>query len=167
MQSTGQTSTQAVSLVPMQGSQMIYAITLIIVLHGCDPAWTALFAPIRPILGRYEVWAVADPIEAVAEPGWTIERLDPLDAFGAAGSYDRSRLARVYGGTRPLVARGWQQRGKEFTSMTLISPYPDVTFSRLEGGTLVIRWVLERAAPHPAADPESPARAGGEAAAAR
>ena len=154
-------------MVPTHGSQMIYAIALI-VLHGCDPAWAALFAPIRPVLGRYEICVVADPIEAVAEPGWTIERLDALDAFGAAGSYDRSKLAQLYGGTRPLVAHGWQQLGNQFTSTTLISPYPDVTFSRLEGGTLVIRWILQRASTDSSADAGlSPARAVREAVAAR
>ena len=120
------------------------------------------------MLGRYEICVVADPIEAVAEPGWTIERLDALDAFGAAGSYDRSKLAQLYGGTRPLVAHGWQQLGNQFTSTTLISPYPDVTFSRLEGGTLVIRWILQRASTDSSADAGlSPARAVREAVAAR
>ncbi len=119
---------------------MIYAIAFI-VLHGCDPALTALFTPIRPVLGHYEVCAFSDPISSLAGPGWLVERLDPLDAFGAAGSYDRARLARLYGSERPLVARGWQQRGTEFTSTTLISPYPDAALSHLEPGTLAIRWI--------------------------
>ena len=69
MQSTGQTSTQAVSLVPTQGSQMIYAIALILLALSecwnrapldCDPALARLFMPLRPRLGTYEVCATSD-----------------------------------------------------------------------------------------------------------
>src|SRR4029079_13946779 len=67
MQSTGQTSTHAVSLVPMHGSQMIYATGLMILAanpaqegapapqYRCGPAFTRLFTPPRPLMGRYEV----------------------------------------------------------------------------------------------------------------
>ena len=53
MQSTGHTSTQAVSLVPTHGSQMIYAIAFMILAAQWtrDPALTALFTPEVP-------WAV-------------------------------------------------------------------------------------------------------------
>lgn len=120
---------------------MIYATTfMFIVLQACDPRLAALFVPVRPVAGHYDVCAVPDPIEAVADRGWTIDRLEPLDAFGAAGSYDRSRVSRLYGGLRPQVAHGWRQRGSQFESITLISPYPDPTLSHLERGTLQIRW---------------------------
>src|SRR5215470_6180368 len=118
MQSTGQTSTHAVSFVPMHGSQMIYAIFLIIS-QTCDPALAALFTPLHPRLGRYEVCATERPIEEVAERGWTIESLEPLDAFGTAGSYDRFAVTRLYGGRRARVAHGWREEAGRFESITL------------------------------------------------
>src|SRR5438093_4655403 len=111
MQSTGQTSTHAVSFVPTQGSQMIYAIALSMI---CDPLLTALFTPPRPQLGRYEVCTTSEPLEAAGAQGAAageavrIEALEPLDAFGAAGPYNRATLVRLYGGTRVRVARRWQ-----------------------------------------------------------
>src|SRR5919198_161536 len=101
MQSTGQTSTHAVSLVPMHGSQITYAILFMIV-H----AWQATGSP-RPQL---------------------VEGCDPV----------RAALSRLYGGRRPRVARGWRRRGDVFESVTLISPYPDASLSRLNPGTMVI-----------------------------
>src|SRR4029450_6441787 len=128
MQSTGQTSTHAVSFVPMHGSQMIYATVLIMIAQTCDPALTALFTPPHPQAGRYEVCTTTDPIETVAEHGWTIEALDPLDPAGSAGPYDRFAVSRLYGGRRVQVARGWHEplgsaRDRQdgvFESITLI-----------------------------------------------
>ena len=71
-----------------------------------------------------------------------IEPLEALDAFGAAGTYNRAALARLYGGTRVRVARRWQQRDDQFVSETLLSPYPDPTLTRLNPGTMVIRFTL-------------------------
>src|SRR2546428_11091291 len=98
MQSTGQTSTHAVSFVPMQGSQMMYATLIIMIAQTCDPALTVLFTPPHPRVGRYEVCTSIDPIEAVAERGWTLEAPEPLDAFGSAGPCDRLPGSRLYGG---------------------------------------------------------------------
>src|SRR5262245_16474373 len=119
MQSTGHTSTQAVSLVPIQGSQMIYAILLILLaLTGsleeavCDPALARLFAPARPVLGRYEVCTTAAALEEQPADGFTyggVEHLEALDIFGTAGSYDRAKLAQLYNGRRARVLRGWRQ----------------------------------------------------------
>lgn len=152
MQSTGHTSTHAVSLVPMHGSQMIYAIAFI-VLQTCRPApeLAALFVPVRPELGRYEVCVTDETIDQAVEDGSpeglryrfaAIEPVEALDAFGVAGSYDRSKLSQLYGGSRPRVARGWRQDGDRFESVTLISPYPDAALGRLHPGTLVIRWII-------------------------
>src|SRR5229473_7226337 len=108
MQSTGQTSTHAVSLVPTHGSQMIYAnpfiiLAIVAALEGapytCDPALTALFTPARPELGRYEVCTTDQPLEGDAEA------LEALDAFGASGSYDRAALQFLYSGARVRVQR--------------------------------------------------------------
>ena len=127
---------------------MIYAIT-VIVLQGCDPAFTALFTPIRPTLGHYEVCASEARIEETIADGrpegrhyTEPERIDALDAFGAAGSYDRAKVAKLYGGLRPTVAHGWRKTAEHFESITLISPYPDASLSRLRDGTLMIRWII-------------------------
>ena len=125
----------------MHGSQMIYA-TVLILLASCDPALRTLFTPPEPRLGRYEVCASDAPLEAVN--GGPIEALEALDAFGAAGTYDRPKLSRLYGGTRVRVARGWTQTAGTFQSITRLSPYPDATLTRLLPGTLEIRWTVGR-----------------------
>jgi hypothetical protein len=115
----------------------------------CDPLLGALFTPPRPELGRYEVCTTSAALESVAaETGARgqearIEALEALEAFGAAGPYNRAALARLYGGTRVHVVRRWQQRGNQFISETLLSPYPDATLTRLNSGTMVIRFILE------------------------
>ena len=120
-------------------------VLLITTLVSCDPALTALFTPPRPGLGRYEVCTTTDPLGEVAEraagPHYgPTELLEPFDAFGAAGSYDRAALARLYAGTRVRVARGWIRYVDRFESVTLLSPYPDATLTRLLPGTMVITW---------------------------
>ncbi|MCU1386399.1 MAG: hypothetical protein JWL71_5096 [Acidobacteria bacterium] len=125
-------------MVPMHGSQMIYA-TLLILLASCDPALVALFTPAHPRLGRYEVCASGDPLQPVN--GGAIEVLEALDAFGTAGAYDRPALSRLYGGTRVQVARGWTRTGDRFESITRLSPYPDASLTHLLAGTLEIRFI--------------------------
>jgi hypothetical protein len=125
----------------MHGSQMIYAIGLII-LASCDPALERLFTPPHPHLGRYQVCASGESIQALN--GGPIEALEALDAFGAAGTYDRPALSRLYGGTRVQVARGWTMTDGRFESITRLSPYPDRSLTRLLPGTLEIRWTLDR-----------------------
>jgi hypothetical protein len=122
----------------MHGSQMIYA-TVLILLVSCDPALVGLFTPPHPRLGRYEVCASDAPLQPVNGGG--IEALEALDAFGAAGTYDRPALSRLYGGTRVQVARGWTRTGNRFESITRLSPYPDASLTRLLPGTLEIRFI--------------------------
>jgi len=110
---------------------------------SCDPALTALFTPSRPSVGRYEVCTTTDPLVDVAAAGphyGPTELVEPPDAFGAAGPYDRAALARLYAGKRVRVARGWMEYVDRFESVTLLSPYPDATLTRLLPGTMVIRW---------------------------
>src|SRR5262245_1501570 len=115
---------------------------------GCDPELARLFTPLRPVLGRYEVCTTSAPLldtargEGQEDP--VVEELEPLDAFGSAGRYDRAALARLYGGRRVRVARGWKEEGRRFESVTLLSPYPDASLTRLHEGTMVIRWILSR-----------------------
>lgn len=97
-------------------------------------------------MGRYELCVSPDGLEANRTDGTKygeIEQLEPLDAFGSAGRYDRSKLVRLYGGRRVSVLRGWRQQGDRFESVTLLSPYPDAALTRLHPGTLIIRWIRE------------------------
>jgi hypothetical protein len=106
---------------------------------ACDPALAVLFTPRRPLMGRYEVCAAPEPIGA--DDG---EALEALDAFGAAGVYKRSALARLYGGRRVRVVRRWTAAGGRFESVTRLSPYPDATLTRLLPGTMEIRFTIDR-----------------------
>jgi hypothetical protein len=120
-------------------------LTTLTALFSCDPALTALFTPLRPSVGRYEVCTTTDPLVDVAAAGphydyGPTELLEAPDAFGAAGRYDRAALARLYAGKRVRVARGWIEYVDRFESVTLLSPYPDATLTRLLPGTMVIRW---------------------------
>jgi hypothetical protein len=135
---------------------MIYAITLILLaLAGmfesapaaaCDPALAGLVAPARPRLGTYEVCTTDEMAARVlsregfqaAEP----ERLEVLDALGAASAYDRARAAQLFNGRRIEVRRGWRVLDGRFESMTTLSPYPDATLTNLQQGTLTIRWSI-------------------------
>jgi hypothetical protein len=118
------------------------------ILVSCDPGLAALFAPPHPGLGRYEVCTTAEAIEAVADSGRAeehygdLEALESLDAFGTESGYDRSRLARLYGGTRVRVVHGWKASPGSFESVTLLSPYPDPSLTRLIPGTMAIRWTI-------------------------
>ena len=112
------------------------------ILVSCDPALVPLFTPPHPRVGRYEVCVLDEPLRPVN--GGAVEALEALDAFGAAGTYDRSKLARLYLGRRVQVARGWNRVGGRFESITRLSPYPDATLTHLLSGTLEIRWTVDR-----------------------
>jgi hypothetical protein len=120
------------------------------------PAWrdapehVRLFAPAAH-LQRYRAWVTAADLDAVLEaldadpslvraPGaWAPRAEAATDAFGRSGSYDRWKLARLYGGRQVRVARGVRLGGgRAAESWTLISPYPAPDLSRLESGTLRI-----------------------------
>jgi hypothetical protein len=113
-------------------------------LYTCDPALTALFTPPHPQLGHYAVCTTPEPLEALVGTSAQPEALEALDAFGAAGPYDRASLARLYGGTRVRVVRGWAESAGRFESFTRLSPYPDRSLTRLLPGTMEIRWTLAR-----------------------
>jgi len=110
-------------------------------LVACDPALAVLFTPRHPQMGHYEVCTTDQPIDQAAPAGTPIEAIEPLDAFGAAGTYDRSKLARLYAGERARVAYRWRREGDAFESVTFISPYPDATLTHLSPGTMLIRWI--------------------------
>lgn len=119
------------------------------------PSHARLFTPLQAPEGAYAVTVLEEGIEDAlrtvkdtlapgARPGdpagsWQVQHLDPLEALGAGGTYDRSKVARLYVGRRVSVVRGPVERGgKVVAAATLLSPYPDATLSRLEPGTLVI-----------------------------
>lgn len=118
----------------------------------CDPALAALFVPPASSAGVYQVCTTETPLltlvaEHVSNPTVSgaivygdVETLEPLDAFGRAGSYDPAALTRLFGGRRVQVVRGWSGQGRTFESRTLISPYPNATLTRLLPGTLIIIW---------------------------
>jgi len=83
---------------------------------------------------------VAPDADSLQAPGsWTARSEGPLDAFGTGGTYDRWKLARLFGSHPPQVARGPRVRnGLVEESWTLVSPYPAADLSRLEQGTLLI-----------------------------
>jgi hypothetical protein len=93
------------------------------------------------------VCTIPRPLEGVAIEGFTyttVEFLEVLDAFGAAGSYNRPALAQLYRGRRVAVVRGWRDTPTRFESVLQLSPYPDPSLNRLEQGTMIIRWIAER-----------------------
>jgi hypothetical protein len=90
-------------------------------------------------LGRYEICTTPEPI-----PEDRGEALEALDAFGAAGLYRRSVLARLYGGRRVRVERLWEEYPDRFESVTRLSPYPDASLTRLLSGTMEIRFTISR-----------------------
>jgi len=126
---------------------MILAL-LVAALVACDPALTALFTPPHPRVGGYQICTTTEPLDSLTAeaPGGPRygppEMLEPLAAFGAAGPYDRAALARLYGGKRVRVVRGWIERRARFESITLLSPYPDATLTRLLPGTMIISWTM-------------------------
>ena len=79
-----------------------------------------------------------DDPSLVRTPGaWTARSQPALDAFGKSGSYDRWKLARLYGSRQPRVVRGARMvAGRLAESWMLVSPYPSTDLTRLEPGTL-------------------------------
>ena len=122
------------------------------------PVYLPLFAPSGPRSAAYHIYVTRLDIQTVLKqissdsstlhaPGsWMPTPQLPSDAFGQTGRYDRSRLARLYGATRAMVARGPRGSapstplgaGRPTEGWTLISPYPSGDMQRLEPGTMLI-----------------------------
>lgn len=77
-----------------------------------------------------------DPM--AVDGAWHVERSGVFDAFGAEGPYDKARLARLFGGLLPSVARGSLVTTAGRLAITLLSPCPDVSLSSLRPETMVI-----------------------------
>ena len=80
------------------------------ILVSCDPALVPLFTSPQPRLGRYEVCVLDEPLRPVN--GGAVESLEALDAFGAAGTYDRSKLARRKKRRQGRIAGVGRRRGR-------------------------------------------------------
>ena len=116
-----------------------------------------LFVPFGTRAAAYRIFVTTLPIDSLLgrlaqdpsllhPPGaWVATPVLPADAFGQTGRYDRSRLARLYGARRPVVARGPRgAAGRPAEAWTLVSPYPSRDLTRLEPGTMLIVMDLER-----------------------
>jgi hypothetical protein len=120
------------------------------------PGYLRLFAPFGTRAAAYRIFVTTLPVDALLgrlapdpsllhPPGaWVPASVLPIDAFGQTGRYDRSKLARLYGARRPVVARGPRGAGGQpAEAWTLISPYPSRDLTRLEPGTMLIVVDLE------------------------
>ena len=114
------------------------------------PAYVALFTPAVP-RGAYSTYVSPQPLDTLLDalrtdpstlhpPGaWSPQPTIALDAFGRTGTYNPWTVARLYGARRARVARGPRHLPDGTSeSWTLISPYPNAAFDRLESGTLLI-----------------------------
>jgi hypothetical protein len=119
------------------------------------PELAKQFTPLRAPAGAYEVMVLEEGIERARERVLTavhtasaatpsreapaVRSLDPLQAFGRAGTYNQTTVARLYTGRKANVVRiPVEQHGRTIAAITLISPYPDPTLTHLEEGTMVI-----------------------------
>jgi hypothetical protein len=125
------------------------------------PGLARLFTPRHAPSGAYEVVVLDGGIEQARDTVLTLLRdgswsaaaagtppvreLDPLEAFGEAGSYDRTTVARLYTGRKARVVRvPVEKDGRAVAAVTLVSPYPDPSLSRLEEGTMLILLHVDR-----------------------
>jgi hypothetical protein len=114
---------------------------------ACSNALARIFAPpnvAASLSRRSEVCQSTAALEAVLPAGWFSEAVAAADLFAAADPHVKRRVAMLYGGQRPLVARGWIATEGTLESLTLISPRPDPASGRLLPGTLLIRVVTNR-----------------------
>jgi hypothetical protein len=88
---------------------------------------------------------LADPAVLRPPGAWQPRAMIPYDAFGLAGSYNRWKVAGLYGSRRAHVAYGPRLDQGQTESWTLIAPYPDAGLQRLEPGTLIIVLRIPRA----------------------
>jgi hypothetical protein len=114
-----------------------------------DDGLQRAFTPATFAAGSFAVHRSAETIARLAArlraldpapaPGaWDVERAGVFDAFGGEGPYDKARLARLFGGSSPTVARGTLVTAAGRRAFTLISPCPDASLSSLRPETMVI-----------------------------
>lgn len=119
-------------------------VALLLTLAGWteSPLYRPLFTPPRLPEGIYQTYVSPRPIDwilADMQAGVEARPVSAFEAFGQSGGYNRWKLARLYGAKRANVARLPRvENGRVVEAWTLISPYPDPSFERLEPGTLLI-----------------------------
>jgi len=113
------------------------------------PEYLNLFAP-RAHRDAYRIYVsplgldetlralLADPAVQHPPGAWTPESISPFDAFGRTGSYNRWKLAGLYGNRRARVARGPRVDRGHVETWMLVAPYPDPALKHLEPGTLIL-----------------------------
>ena len=118
-----------------------------------DDGLRRLFTPATFPPGTFTVHRSDERIERLAarlralDPApvagaWRVDGAGVFDAFGAEGPYDKPRLARLFGGSSPSVARGTLVTATGRLAFTLLSPCPDQSLSSLRPGTMVIATKL-------------------------
>jgi hypothetical protein len=118
-----------------------------------DEGLRLAFTPATFAAGSFAVHRSAEAIARLAArlraldpapaPGaWQVERAGVFDAFGGEGPYEKARLARLFGGSSPAVARGTLVTTGGRRAFTLIAPCPDASLSTLRQGTMVIVTTL-------------------------
>lgn len=119
-----------------------------------SPALRRLFTPAIAPPGAYEVYVTPRGLEAVVAglrrsgpeiAEWGITSESPADAFGTAGAYEPWKVARLFGGNPVRVSRGSVTDGRRLVAaVTLLSPYPDPSMTRVWPGTMIIVFRPER-----------------------
>lgn len=114
-----------------------------------SPAHTRFFAPPARV-AQFQFARTDQPIELVAQfyrdrwppldpRSWKLERVAAGDAFDGAALFDRARLARLYSGRNPRIARGpITTEGGGTAVVLLMSPYPEADLRALNRGTLIM-----------------------------
>ena len=131
------------------GGQAHTIVTLPAEIGPMDDGLRLAFTPATFPAGSFAVHRSSEPIgrlaarlralDPTAAPGaWEVERAGVFDVFGGEGPYDKARLARLFGGSLPSVARGTLVTSAGRRAFTLISPFPDASLSSLRPGTMVI-----------------------------
>ncbi len=121
------------------------------------PGYLRLFAPSGARASAYHIYVspldmqtllgrLATDSSLLHPPGaWAPAEQLPSDAFGQTGGYDRSKLTRLYGSKRAMVARGPRGlSGRPTEAGTLGSPDPSRDMEHLEPGTMLIVLDLEQ-----------------------
>jgi hypothetical protein len=141
--------------VPGNARQTTAAVSLPAEIGVADEGLRRLFTPSTFPAGTFKVHRSAQHIETLAaaltaldpstaEGAWLVERAGVFDAFGSEGPYDKPRLALLFGGSSPSVARGTLVTVEGRLALTLIEPYPDAALASLRQGTMVIVTKLPR-----------------------
>jgi hypothetical protein len=114
-----------------------------------SPAHARFFAPPARV-AQFQFARTDLPIEVVAQfyrerwppldpRSWKLERVVAAEAFDGAALFDRARLARLYGGRNPRIARGPITTERGGTAVVLlVSPYPEADLRDLNRGTLIM-----------------------------